>query len=160
MNRASGLGASPQTNTSQTQSDKSLTEAAQGDDYPHLCSVLESRKSTSRLWDICLRLTARWPLLFGFVYELRSFRCRMALSRKLGWYKSGQTLAPDGKFDLTEYRNSSSRLRVRNEDMRRLGEICEWVSLTDCWLFDLGWDQGAEWGKGNLSDRPADNRNQ
>jgi len=103
------------------------------------------KTATSKLWNVSLRWTAPWPRVFGFLCELRSCFGRMAVARQRGWYISGRTLAADAEFDLKSYSNPDSRLRVRSADMQRLDQTYEWVSISDSWLFDLGWDRGAKW---------------
>jgi hypothetical protein len=104
------------------------------------------QKPTTVLWKQLLRLSARWPLALGFLYELGSFQNRIVLMRKERWYGGGGRFGPtlQGKSDPTP--RDRRQILGYIQDTRNIDRSLPWLSMSDSWLIRLGWDRGAEWG--------------
>jgi hypothetical protein len=90
----------------------------------------------------------RHPVLYGSLFELRSFSHRIRLLRSLDGIchlEMGRSFEPTCHGHLARNKRTHSRSR----DTQKLLEDCPWLSTLDCHLFLLGWDAGEEF-RGSL----------
>lgn len=138
---------------------KNLTAMSQlsGVQANHADTKAVPRTTTHGLRDRFLQLLVRWPLAFGFLYELRSFRYRMAEVRRLRLYALNRREPSVPQWDRTDIpeEQSGRAILMRMWDTQRITEERKWVALTDVRMFLLGWDKGAEWGLSELHSRDS-----
>jgi hypothetical protein len=136
-------------NSSTIPPDKNLTAVSQSSRVPadHAGTKWVPKTTSPGLRDTLLQWLARWPLMFGFLYELRSFRYRMGEVRRLRLYALDHPEPNLPQWTRTDIPEEQCGRAILTSiwDMQRAAEGQRWVALTDERIFLLGWDKGGVW---------------
>lgn len=105
--------------------------------HPKKASLLE--------WLSVSKFPYRHPVLYGLLFELRSFLHRIQLVRKRGGTRSLEIGLTYQQQDAQSGLVPNSQTQARTLGIQKLLSAYPWVSGEDCHLFLIGWNAAQEW---------------
>jgi hypothetical protein len=114
----------------------------------HLDSGRHKRRSKAHA--AILRALSRYPLLYGWLCELRTCLRRIVSISELEIYRNGLPSGPAFQIDETGNLRLCKQTLACIQDSQQLTQDHQGrLSLLDVRLFVEGWNRGAEWGLSN-----------
>ncbi len=97
----------------------------------------------------------RHPVLYGSLFELRSFAHRIRSLVKRGGIRPVE-IGLAFQLDAQQFLVRNKRTQARRTGIQKLHADSPWLSFEDCHLFLTGWDAGEEWHRSSGTARSGE----